>query len=41
MFFEIIEIQFVIGDFWENGFEFTFVVIFRPLCIKTHIFLPN
>ena len=33
--------DFVIGDFWENGFEFTFVVIFRPLCIKTHIFLPN
>ena len=29
------------GDFGENGFEFTFVVIFRLLCIKTHIFLPN
>jgi len=24
-----------------NGFEFTFVLDIKPLCIKTHLFLPN
>lgn len=36
-FFEVIEIQFVIIYFGENGFKFTFVVIFRPLYMKTFL----
>ncbi len=41
MFFEIIEIQFVISIFGVNGFEFTFAVLIRLLCIKTSSFLLN
>ena len=39
--FEIIEIQSVISILEVDGFEFTFAVLIRLLCIKTSSFLLN